>query len=79
MESSLHHVEANKVSVIIPTYNYGHFLPDTIDSVLVQSGCDLEVVVVDDGSSDDTQQVLHPYRENITYVYQDNGGLSACR
>lgn len=69
------------VSVIIPTYNYGRFLPDAIDSALRQSGPNLavEVVVVDDGSTDDSAEIAARYGDRVRYIYQKNAGLSAGR
>ena len=68
-----------RVSVIIPTYNYARYLPETLNSVFCQNIADLEVVIVDDGSTDDTKRVLEPYSQSIKYVYQENGGQSAAR
>jgi glycosyltransferase involved in cell wall biosynthesis len=70
---------APKVSVVIATYNRAKFLPETIDSVLKQEFQDLEVIVVDDGSSDNTQEVLRPYGDTIRCLYQENRGPSAAR
>ena len=69
------------VSVIIPTYNYGRFLPDAIDSALRQSGPNLavEIVVVDDGSTDDSAEIAARYGDRVRYIYQKNAGLSAGR
>jgi glycosyltransferase involved in cell wall biosynthesis len=50
-----------KVSICIPTYNYGQYLPETLDSILAQSFADFEVVVVDDHSSDNTRAILESY------------------
>ena len=69
----------DRVSVIIPTYNYGHFITDCINSVLNQSYDDLEIIVVDDGSTDNTRDVLNPYTSKIKYIYQDNSGQSSAR
>ena len=67
-----------KVSVIIPTYNYSHFLGEAIQSVLDQTFGDFEVVVVDDGSTDDTKQVVSSFTDpRIKYIYQENRGVSA--
>ena len=69
-----------KVSVVIPTYNRQRLVQDTIDSVLRQTYGDLEVVVIDDGSTDDTRQVLQDrYGTRIRYVYQPNQGESVAR
>jgi glycosyltransferase involved in cell wall biosynthesis len=67
------------VSVVIPTYNYGHFLTETIESVLAQTYRNYEIIVVDDGSTDNTRDRLAPYMDRIRYVFQDNQGLSAAR
>ncbi len=69
-----------KVSVIIPTYNYSHFLREAIQSVLDQTFGDFEVIVVDDGSTDDTRQVVSSFTDpRIKYIYQENRGVSAAR
>jgi len=68
-----------RVSVIIPTYNYGKFILGAINSVLRQSVLDLEVIIVDDGSTDETSNILDPYRNRINYIFQKNAGLSAAR
>jgi glycosyltransferase involved in cell wall biosynthesis len=67
------------VSVVIATYNRARFLPETLDSVLQQRFRDFELVVVDDGSTDDTQQVLKNYSDRIRVFYQENRGPSAAR
>ncbi|GAP13465.1 glycosyltransferase [Longilinea arvoryzae] len=68
-----------KVSIIIPTYNSARFLPATLQSVLAQTYRDYEILVVDDGSTDDTPAVLQPYRYEITYIHQENKERSAAR
>jgi len=68
-----------KVTVIIPTYNYGRFITQTIESVFRQSFQPLEVIVVDDGSTDDTRERLRPYSRQIRYLYQEHLGVSAAR
>jgi glycosyltransferase involved in cell wall biosynthesis len=69
------------VSVIMPTYNCGHFIEEAIESILKQTVQDVEIIVVDDGSTDDTEAVLRPYVERgaVRYVRQRNQGPSAAR
>lgn len=66
------------ISVIIPCYNHARYLGDAIDSVLAQGQRSLEIIVVDDGSQDDTAQVATSYSE-VQYIHQTNQGLSAAR
>jgi glycosyltransferase involved in cell wall biosynthesis len=67
------------VSVIIPTYNRGWILQEAIDSVLDQDFSDFELIVVDDGSNDNTREILGAYRDRITVLRQPNRGVSAAR
>ncbi len=67
------------VSVIIPTYNRAGFLTEAIESVLAQTCDDIEIIVVDDGSTDDTKEKLKPYKGRIEYVYIENGGPARAR
>ena len=67
------------VSAVIPTYNYGRFVAEAVESALAQTYSPLEVVVVDDGSTDDTRDRLAGYGDRIRYVHQANQGLSAAR
>jgi len=67
------------VSVIIPTFNRAKFVTLAIDSVLSQTYKDFEIIVVDDGSTDTTQEVIAPYRDKIKYIRQNNLGASAAR
>jgi glycosyltransferase involved in cell wall biosynthesis len=67
------------VSVVIPTYNYAGFVGCAIDSALKQTYRDFEVIVVDDGSTDNTREVLAQYGDRVRYVHQSNAGLSAAR
>lgn len=68
-----------QVSVIIPTYNRAAKVTTAIDSVLAQTFSDFELLVVDDGSDDDTRYRLRAYRERITVIIQPNRGVSAAR
>jgi glycosyltransferase involved in cell wall biosynthesis len=68
-----------RVSVIIPAYNAAEFVAETIDSALVQTYRDFEVVVVDDGSTDATAEILATYGSAITVLQQPNGGPAAAR
>src|ERR1700751_873927 len=67
------------VSVIIPTFNRGKLVVNAIRSVLCQTYRDYEIIVVDDGSTDDTAEALTPYMDRIQYVYQVNQGTSAAK
>lgn len=70
------------VSVIIPCYNYGTFLPETLEGLLAQHYTHWECVVVDDGSIDDTAFVVQRYAEKdsrFRYIYQPNQGQSPAR
>jgi glycosyltransferase involved in cell wall biosynthesis len=58
-------------SIVIPTHNYGHFLTTAIDSVLHQGRTDIEILVIDDASSDATESIARAYGEQITYVKMD--------
>ena len=65
------------VSVIIPTYNRASYLVQSLESVLAQSYRNLEVIVVNDGSTDETRAILEPYRNRIAYYEKTNGGKSS--
>lgn len=70
------------ISVIIPTFNYGRYLRECVGSVLACGGTELEVIVVDDGSTDGTDEIVKGLIEKdsrIHYVYQENAGVSAAR
>jgi glycosyltransferase involved in cell wall biosynthesis len=67
------------VSVIIPTYNSAAFLRETVESVLGQTYSDFEIIVVDDGSTDETERVMRSFGARVSYVKQENKGVSAAR
>jgi glycosyltransferase involved in cell wall biosynthesis len=67
------------VSIIIPTYNYAAFLPTAIRSCLDQTYKPIEILVVDDGSTDNTKDVIKEFNNHITYLFQENRGVSAAR
>jgi GT2 family glycosyltransferase len=68
-----------RVSVIIPTFNYGRFIGRCIESVLDQNVSDLEIIVVDDGSTDNTRHVVEQFKNRPHYIFQENAGPSAAR
>lgn len=68
-----------KVSVVIPAYNQGRFLRETIESVLRSTKPAEEIIVVDDGSTDETAAVCREFGDQIVYLHQANGGVSAAR
>lgn len=70
--------DATLISVIIPCYNYGHYLPQAIQSIQSQTHRKTEIIVVDDGSTDNTAEIVKDFPD-VTYVYQENQGLSAAR
>lgn len=73
-------VHAPQVSVVIPTYNSAELLPEVIESALRQD-VPVEVIVVDDGSTDNTREVVSRYsqKDKVRYIWQKNGGPAAAR
>jgi glycosyltransferase involved in cell wall biosynthesis len=68
------------VSVILTTYNRSSFLPEALESISGQDYKDFELIVVDDGSTDTTRQVIRPYLHRLTYIgHTSNRGVSAAR
>lgn len=70
---------ACRVSIVIPSYNHARYLGDAIQSVLKQKYRDYEIIVVDDGSTDHTRQVVEEFGEAVRYIWQENRGLSGAR
>src|SRR3989344_7351377 len=70
-----------KVSIIVPAYNAEKFMKDAIDSALAQTYSNIEVVVLNDGSTDGTAKIIKPYLKDkrIIYFEQSNGGVSRAR
>src|SRR5690349_9163383 len=71
--------EPGLVSVVIPTYNRAYAIARAIDSVLAQTHQPVEIIVVDDGSTDDTKTVVESYGDRVRYIYQQNAGCAAAR
>ena len=69
--------DRRSVSVIVNNYNYGRFLGDAIDSALAQTYTPLEVLVVDDGSTDESREVIASYGDRIIPVLKENGGQAS--
>lgn len=68
-----------RVSVIIPNYNHGQYVGQAILSVLNQNYNDYEIIVVDDGSTDNSREVVGQFKDRVRYIWQENQGLSAAR
>lgn len=73
------HSTAPIASVIIPTYNHAHFIGEAIQSVLSQEFQKTEIIVVDDGSTDNTREIVDQFANRVFYIWQTNQGLSAAR
>lgn len=74
-------MKSPNVSVIIPSYNAGRYVKEAVDSALAQTYKNIEIIVVDDGSTDNTKEILEPYiaARKIKYIYQANKGLAGAR
>jgi len=68
-----------RVSVIIPTFNSAEYIEEALESVFEQTFQDFEIIVVDDGSTDETGEVLKKYGDRIRYIYQENNGPAGAR
>lgn len=75
-------LESIKVSVIIPVYNTKQYLQECVDSIINQSLNQIEIILIDDGSTDGSIEIVKEYEEsyeNIIAIYQENQGLGAAR
>jgi len=74
-------IDTPSISVIIPTHNYGAFIGDAIGSILAQDYPqeNIEIIVVDDGSTDNTREVVQKYTGRLTYFYSKYKGVAAAR
>ena len=68
-----------KVSVIIPTYNREKYIGEAVNSVLSQTYTNWELIVVDDGSTDNTRKMVENFGEKVSYIYQENAGVQTAR
>lgn len=68
-----------RVSVIIPAYNGDRYISEAIDSVLAQTYSEYEIIVVDDGSTDRTPEIVRQYGDRVNYLSQTNQGVAASR
>jgi glycosyltransferase involved in cell wall biosynthesis len=67
------------VSVVIPTYNRAGLIAQAVRSVLDQTGINFEIIVVDDGSTDNTRQILEQFNDKIRYLATENRGVAHAR
>ena len=70
----------NLVTVIVPTYNTSKYIKKCIDSILNQTFKNIELIVIDDGSTDNTKDIIEKVNDKrLKYVYKENGGVSSAR
>lgn len=67
------------VSIIIPAYNSSSFIRETLESIFIQTYGNYEVILVNDGSTDDTETIIQEYLDKILYLFQNNRGICAAR
>lgn len=73
------HVRNPQISIVIPAYNSARFISDALNSAISQNIEGLEIIVVDDGSTDDTRAIVEAFGHDVSYVYQNNRGAAAAR
>jgi glycosyltransferase involved in cell wall biosynthesis len=67
------------ISVIIPNYNQQKYIRDALQSVFTQTHRDFEVIVIDDGSTDESKKIIDEYGDEVRYIWQENKGLAGAR
>ena len=67
------------ISVIIPTYNCDRYIAQAINSVMEQKDCEYELIVIDDGSTDGTADIVKQYADSLRYLHQKNQGVASAR
>ena len=67
------------ISVVVTTYNQGPYIQAALNSVLAQTFTDYEIIVVNDGSNDDTHERVAAFGRSVTYIRQDNTGVAGAR
>jgi glycosyltransferase involved in cell wall biosynthesis len=72
-------MNSSKVSIVIPNYNQMHYLRSSIQSVLNQTYKNFEIVIIDDGSTDDSKSVISGFGDRVRCIYQENKGLAGAR
>lgn len=75
-------MNTQRITVVVPAYNVARWLPRTMEGLLAQTHPNMEIIVVDDGSVDETYSIMTAYVEkyaNIHYIYQENGGVTSAR
>lgn len=75
-------MEDSKVSIIIPTFNYGHLIAETLNCLLIQSYQNWEAIIIDDGSDDDTEEIVSSFIKSdnrFSYIKQTNSGVASAR
>jgi glycosyltransferase involved in cell wall biosynthesis len=77
--NDLNNIKPLSISAVIPAYNAGAFISRAIESVLAQTRRADEIIVVDDGSTDDTAEQAQKYGDQVRYIYQENAGAGAAR
>lgn len=70
---------SKSISVIIPCFNAARYIGEAIESVLTQTLSSHEIIVIDDGSTDDSAKVIAGFNQHVRYIHQENQGISAAR